>query len=172
MNRQLADDTPDAEELPGPVEAAASVDVQRDRLQLAAHDPDRFETDAALARQCRRSQRPRLYRDAHARFVLEHALLQDAFERHTRIRELDVGALLEIEFAYELDVLRDAIVENDVGRRDGVLTAGPVKVEIPQLDLDFFRVGNSRVSRNEWSVGPRRSRYEQNGEQRYDALNR
>ena len=51
MKRQLADDTPDPEYMPEPVETTASIDVHGDRGQLAAHDPDRLEADAMIARQ-------------------------------------------------------------------------------------------------------------------------
>src|SRR5437667_433047 len=51
MERQLANDAPDAEQMPHPVETTASVDVHGDRRQPAAHDPDRLESDAMLAGQ-------------------------------------------------------------------------------------------------------------------------
>src|SRR5262249_53574817 len=105
-------------------------------------------------------------------FFLEYSLPQHRFEGNTRVRELDVRALLETEFTDQLHVLRDAIVEDYVRRRDGVLTAGSVKVEISELDLDFFRIGNRRVSRDEGAVGPGRGRHKDDGEQCRDALNR
>src|SRR5262245_684479 len=145
MNWQLADDAPDAEELPGPVETASSVDMQGDRFQLAAHDPDRLEPDAAFVRKRRRQQRAHLHRDADPWFVLEHSLPQHRFYGNTGVGELDVRALLEIEFADQLNVLGDAVVENYMGSRDRVLVVYAVEVEVAELDLDFFRVRNRCV---------------------------
>src|SRR5262249_43056423 len=172
MNWQLADDAPDAEELPGPVETASSVDMQGDWLQLAAHDPDRLEPDAAFVRKRRGQQRAHLHRDADSWFVLEHSLPQHRFYGNTRVGELDVRALLQIEFADQLQVFCDAIVENHMGSRDPVLVACAVEVEIAELDLDFLGVGDGRVSRDEGAVGPGRRRHKQNREQCRDAPNR
>src|SRR5437870_2960690 len=86
MHRQLSDDTPDTEAVPVvSIEAAATVDVHRDRRQLSADDTDRLEPDAVLVKERRRQQRSGFDRKAHAWLVLEHALLQDAFQEQPRI---------------------------------------------------------------------------------------
>src|SRR5437879_8051607 len=59
MHRQLADDTPDRKGVSVvSIEAAATVDVYRDRRDLSAHDTDRLDSDAMLVRKGRRQQRP------------------------------------------------------------------------------------------------------------------
>jgi hypothetical protein len=80
--------------------------------------------------------------------------LTTPFRGQTRVADLDLWTHLETKLADQLQVLREAIVENHTGRRDGVLAAGPLEIEIAELDLDFFRVGNSGISGYEWAVGP------------------
>src|SRR5207245_8387953 len=92
---------------------------------------DRLEPDAVLVRERRRQQRSGFDRKAHAWLVLEHALLQDAFQEQPRIGELEIGAALDTELADRLPVLREAIVEDQARRRDRVLPASPFEVEIP-----------------------------------------
>ena len=61
-----------------PVETSATVDVERDRRELSAHDPDGLESDAALVRKGRWKQGPGLDCDAEPGLVLQHSLLEDA----------------------------------------------------------------------------------------------
>jgi hypothetical protein len=73
MHRQLADDTPDRKGVSVvSIEAAATVDVHRDRPELSADDTDRLDSDAMLVRNSRRQQQPGFNRKAHAFFFLEH----------------------------------------------------------------------------------------------------
>src|SRR5207247_4972132 len=103
--------------------------------------------------------------------VLEHSLLDDALQGQGRIRDLDLWTHLETKLTDQLHVLGEAIVENDAGCRDGVLATGPLEVEIPELDLDFSRLGNSRVRGDERAVSPSGCRDKQSGEERREDLN-
>jgi len=59
MHRQLADDTPDRKGVSVvSIEAAATVDVHRDRPDPSADDTDRLDADAMLVRKSRRQQQP------------------------------------------------------------------------------------------------------------------
>jgi hypothetical protein len=120
--------------------------VQRDGLQLAADDPDRLEPDAVFVRKRRGQQRTNLHRDARTWFVLECSISEHRLYEKAGIGELDVGALLEVEFADKLHVPCDPIVENRVRGRDRVLATIPVEVEVAELDLDLSRLGDRRVS--------------------------
>ena len=65
MNRQLADHAPHPERTAVvPIDAAAAVDVERDRPHLSAHDTDPLESDTALVRESRGEQEPGLDGDA------------------------------------------------------------------------------------------------------------
>src|SRR2546426_7300967 len=106
MERQLADDTPDPEHLPVPVETTASVDVQRDGRQLSAHDTDRLESDAMFVRKRRRKQRAGLHGDAQPWLLLEHPLLEDAFQGQARVSDFDLRTHIETKLADHLQPLR------------------------------------------------------------------
>jgi hypothetical protein len=112
--------------MPAAIETTASVDVHGDRRQPSADDTDRLESDAMFARPRRGKQRAGLHCDAQPRLVLEHPLPDDAFQGQTRVADLDLWSHLETKFADQLRVLREAIVENHAGSRDGVLAAGPL----------------------------------------------
>src|SRR5438309_1798423 len=85
MHGQLADDTPDRKAVSVvSIEAAATVDVQRDRPHYPAHDTDRLDSDAMLVTKRRRQQRPSFNRQAHAFFFLEHPFPQYALQEQTR----------------------------------------------------------------------------------------
>src|SRR3989449_5065286 len=172
MHRQLADNPPDGERVSiVSIETAATVDVHRDRRDLSADNADRLESDAMLVRKGRRQQRPGFDRNADAFFFLERAFLEHAFQEQPRIGDLEVGAALDTELADRLPVLREAIVEDHARRGDRVLPASPLEVEIADLDLDFFRIGDSGVGGDEWTICPRRCRDEQSREQPREDLN-
>src|SRR5206468_11670600 len=89
MHRQLADDPPDRKGVSAvSIEAAAAVDVHRDRQDLSAHDTDRFDSDVMLVRKTRRQQQPGFNCYAHAIYDLEHPFLQYALVDNSRDREL------------------------------------------------------------------------------------
>src|SRR2546428_11221671 len=172
MHRQLADDTPDRKGVSiVSIEAAATVDVHRDRRNLSAHDTDRFDSDAMLVRKSRRQQRPGFNREAHAFFFLEHPFLYYALQEQTRVGDLELRTGLDAKLSDRLPVLRDTIVEHHARRGDRVPLARPLKVEIAELDLDFSRIGDGRVGGDEWAVCQRRCRDEQNCEQRWEDPN-
>src|SRR3989454_10165966 len=173
MHRQLADNPPDGERVSiVSIETAATVDVHRDRRDLSADNTDRLESDAMLVRKGSKAAAAGFDRNADAFFFLEHAFLEHAFQEQPRIGDLEVGAALDTELADRLPVLREAIVEDHARRGDRVLPASPLEVEIADLDLDFFRIGDSGVGGDEGTICPRRCRDEQSREQRRGELYR
>src|SRR5206468_13098369 len=109
MHRQLADDPPDRKGVSAvSIEAAAAVDVHRNRRALSAHDTDRFDSDVMLVRKTRRQQQPGFNCYAHAFFFLEHPFLQYALEGHSRVGELERRAGLDAKLSGRLPVLREA----------------------------------------------------------------
>ena len=92
MHRQLADDTPERKGVSVvPIEAAATVDVHRDRPDLSADDTDRLDADAMLAKTSRRQQQPGFNRKAHAFLSLEDPFLQYALQGQSRVGDLELG---------------------------------------------------------------------------------
>src|SRR5438093_2163303 len=153
MHRQLADETPDRKGVSVvSIEAAATVDVHRDRRYLAAHDTDRLDSDAMLVRKGRRQQRPGFNRKAHAFFFLEQPFLQYALQEQSRVGDLKLMAGHDAKLYDRLPALREAIVEHHARRGDRVFPSRPLKVEITELDLDFPWIGDGRVGGDERAV--------------------
>src|SRR5436309_14981483 len=111
MHRQLADDTPERKGVSVvSIEAAAAVDVHRDRPDLSADDTDRLGADAMLAKTSRRQPQPGINRKAHAFLSVEDPYLQYALQGQSRVGDLEPGAGLDPKFSERLPVLREARV--------------------------------------------------------------
>src|SRR3989449_10526346 len=124
MHRQLADDSLYRKGVSAiSIEAAATVDVHRDRRDLSADDTDRLDSDAMLVRKSRREQQPGFNRKAHAFLFLEHPFLHYALQGQSRVGDFELRAGLDAKLSDRLPVLREAIVEHHARRGDRVFPA-------------------------------------------------
>jgi len=105
-----------------------------------------------LVRKRRWEQQPSFNRQAHAFFFLEHPFLYYALQEQSRVGDLELRAGLDAKLSDRLPVLRKAIVEHHARRGDRVFLARPLKIEIAELELDFPRIGDGRVGRDERAV--------------------
>src|SRR6185369_233942 len=138
----------------------------------SAYDTDRLESDVVLVRKGRRKQHASLDGHAQTWFVLKYALLQDPFHEQPGIRDLELRTRLHGKLGNGFPVCHEAIVQNEARRRNRVVAARMIEIEVPQLDFKFPWIGDGGVGRDERPICPSPRRKEQDHEQRGGELNR